>query len=79
MTAVGTAFIQSFQVSPLVSSEKWQRKQDCCCFSGVAGPEKGEASDEDDDNEFFDAMEDAPEFITVPADPQFHKSVSLPL
>uniref|UniRef100_A0A3B5KWZ7 Oxysterol-binding protein n=1 Tax=Xiphophorus couchianus TaxID=32473 RepID=A0A3B5KWZ7_9TELE len=35
---------------------------------------KGEASDEDDDNEFFDAMEDAPEFITVPADPQFHKS-----
>uniref|UniRef100_A0AAQ6IMM5 Oxysterol-binding protein n=1 Tax=Anabas testudineus TaxID=64144 RepID=A0AAQ6IMM5_ANATE len=36
---------------------------------------KGEASDEDDDNEFFDAMEEAPEFITVPADPQFHKSV----
>uniref|UniRef100_A0A8C5GPQ6 Oxysterol-binding protein n=1 Tax=Gouania willdenowi TaxID=441366 RepID=A0A8C5GPQ6_GOUWI len=36
---------------------------------------KGEASDEDeDDNEFFDAMEENPEFITVPADPQFHKS-----
>uniref|UniRef100_A0A8C6WSN3 Oxysterol-binding protein n=1 Tax=Neogobius melanostomus TaxID=47308 RepID=A0A8C6WSN3_9GOBI len=35
----------------------------------------GEASDEDDDNEFFDAMEEAPEFITVPADPHFHKSV----
>uniref|UniRef100_A0A671WJ18 Oxysterol-binding protein n=1 Tax=Sparus aurata TaxID=8175 RepID=A0A671WJ18_SPAAU len=31
-----------------------------------AGPGKGEASDEDDDNEFFDAMEEAPEFITVP-------------
>uniref|UniRef100_H2TDX1 Oxysterol-binding protein n=1 Tax=Takifugu rubripes TaxID=31033 RepID=H2TDX1_TAKRU len=29
-------------------------------------PGKGEASDEDDDNEFFDAMEEAPEFITVP-------------
>lgn len=42
---------------------------------GSAGPGKGEASDEDDDNEFFDAMEEAPEFITVPADPQFHKSV----
>uniref|UniRef100_A0A671WC21 Oxysterol-binding protein n=1 Tax=Sparus aurata TaxID=8175 RepID=A0A671WC21_SPAAU len=41
-----------------------------------AGPGKGEASDEDDDNEFFDAMEEAPEFITVPADPQFHKSES---
>uniref|UniRef100_A0A669F474 Oxysterol-binding protein n=1 Tax=Oreochromis niloticus TaxID=8128 RepID=A0A669F474_ORENI len=38
-----------------------------------------EASDEDDDNEFFDAMEEAPEFITVPADPQFHKLVSFPL
>ncbi|XP_049616689.1 oxysterol-binding protein 1 isoform X1 [Syngnathus scovelli] len=34
---------------------------------------KGEASDEDDDNEFFDAVEEAPEFITVPADPHFHK------
>uniref|UniRef100_A0A8C6NH27 Oxysterol-binding protein n=1 Tax=Nothobranchius furzeri TaxID=105023 RepID=A0A8C6NH27_NOTFU len=40
------------------------------------GPGKGEASDEDDDNEFFDAVEEAPEFITVPADPQFHKSAS---
>uniref|UniRef100_A0A6Q2YJ64 Oxysterol-binding protein n=1 Tax=Esox lucius TaxID=8010 RepID=A0A6Q2YJ64_ESOLU len=36
---------------------------------------KGEGSDEDDDNEFFDAVEEAPEFITVPADPHFHKSV----
>ncbi|XP_030193933.1 oxysterol-binding protein 1 isoform X1 [Gadus morhua] len=43
---------------------------------GSAGPGKGEASDDDDDNEFFDAMEEAPEFITVPADPQFHKRSS---
>lgn len=47
------------------------------CFLGVTGPGKGEASDEDDDNEFFDAMEEAPEFITVPAEPHFHKSVHL--
>ncbi|MEQ2245095.1 hypothetical protein ILYODFUR_023982, partial [Ilyodon furcidens] len=44
--------------------------------TGATGPRKGEASDEDDDNEFFDAMEEAPEFITVPADPQFHKRSS---
>ncbi|KAM8880868.1 oxysterol-binding protein 1-like isoform 2-T4 [Synchiropus picturatus] len=43
---------------------------------GAVVPGKGEASDEDDDNEFFDAMEEAPEFITVPADPQFHKRSS---
>ncbi|XP_060105817.1 oxysterol-binding protein 2 isoform X2 [Heteronotia binoei] len=30
---------------------------------------KGEASDEDEDTEYFDAMEDAPSFITVAADP----------
>uniref|UniRef100_A0A8C9TXT0 Oxysterol-binding protein n=1 Tax=Scleropages formosus TaxID=113540 RepID=A0A8C9TXT0_SCLFO len=29
-------------------------------------PRKGDVSDEDDENEFFDAMEDVPEFITVP-------------
>ncbi|KAL4640594.1 oxysterol-binding protein 1 isoform X2 [Arapaima gigas] len=34
---------------------------------------KGDASDEDDENEFFDAMEDVPEFITVPADPKYHR------
>ncbi|XP_039623274.1 oxysterol-binding protein 1-like isoform X1 [Polypterus senegalus] len=34
---------------------------------------KGDMSDEDEENEFFDAMEDAPEFITVPADPKYHK------
>uniref|UniRef100_A0A8C9ST89 Oxysterol-binding protein n=1 Tax=Scleropages formosus TaxID=113540 RepID=A0A8C9ST89_SCLFO len=36
--------------------------------SKVSG--KGDVSDEDDENEFFDAMEDVPEFITVPADPK---------
>ncbi|XP_051242195.1 oxysterol-binding protein 1 isoform X2 [Dicentrarchus labrax] len=39
-------------------------------------PGKGDASDEDDDNEFFDAMEDPAEFITVPADPKYHRSGS---
>ncbi|XP_054460402.1 oxysterol-binding protein 1-like isoform X2 [Anoplopoma fimbria] len=34
---------------------------------------KGDASDEDDDNEFFDAMEDPAAFITVPADPKYHR------
>ncbi|XP_061574832.1 oxysterol-binding protein 1-like isoform X2 [Cololabis saira] len=38
---------------------------------GVSG--KGDVSDEDDDNEFFDAMEDPAEFITVPADPKYHR------
>uniref|UniRef100_A0A3Q3J980 Oxysterol-binding protein n=1 Tax=Monopterus albus TaxID=43700 RepID=A0A3Q3J980_MONAL len=42
----------------------------------IKSKKKGEASDEDDENEFFDAMEEAPEFITVPADPQFHKSLN---
>ncbi|XP_058877865.1 oxysterol-binding protein 1-like isoform X1 [Acipenser ruthenus] len=36
------------------------------------GHGKGDLSD-DDENEFFDAIEDAPEFITVPADPKYHK------
>uniref|UniRef100_A0A8C5TY72 Oxysterol-binding protein n=1 Tax=Malurus cyaneus samueli TaxID=2593467 RepID=A0A8C5TY72_9PASS len=31
---------------------------------------KGEASDEDEETEYFDAMEDAPAFITVTADPK---------
>lgn len=44
-------------------------------LKGPAATGKGEASDEDDDNEFFDAMEEAPEFITVPAEPHFHKCV----
>lgn len=48
-------------------------------LKGPAATGKGEASDEDDDNEFFDAMEEAPEFITVPAEPHFHKCVPFPL
>ncbi|NXK92772.1 OSBP1 protein, partial [Formicarius rufipectus] len=35
---------------------------------------KGEASDEDEETEYFDAMEDAPAFITVTADPKQHSS-----
>ncbi|KAJ8416481.1 hypothetical protein AAFF_G00357690 [Aldrovandia affinis] len=38
-----------------------------------SAPGKGDMSDEDEENEFFDAMEDAPEFITVPADPKYHR------
>ncbi|XP_068176781.1 oxysterol-binding protein 1-like isoform X3 [Antennarius striatus] len=34
---------------------------------------KTDASDEDDDIEFYDAMEDPAEFITVPADPKYHR------
>lgn len=44
-------------------------------LGGVPG--KGDASDEDDDNEFFDAMEDPAEFITVPADPKYHRLFSV--
>ncbi|CDQ98965.1 unnamed protein product [Oncorhynchus mykiss] len=32
---------------------------------GSERPQKGEASDEDEDTEYFDAMEDSPAFITV--------------
>ncbi|XP_068076340.1 oxysterol-binding protein 1 isoform X2 [Danio rerio] len=39
-------------------------------------PGKGDASDEDEENEFFDACEDVQEFITVPADPKYHRSGS---
>uniref|UniRef100_A0A7N6BVA2 PH domain-containing protein n=1 Tax=Anabas testudineus TaxID=64144 RepID=A0A7N6BVA2_ANATE len=46
-------------------------------FSNPALGSKGDASDEDDDNEFFDAMEDPAEFITVPADPKYHRLFSL--
>ncbi|XP_051558614.1 oxysterol-binding protein 1-like isoform X2 [Myxocyprinus asiaticus] len=41
-----------------------------------SAPGKGDASDEDDENEFFDACEDIQEFITVPADPKYHRSGS---
>lgn len=46
-------------------------------LSAGSGSGKGDASDEDDDNEFFDAMEDPAEFITVPADPKYHRLVSV--
>lgn len=46
-------------------------------LSAGTGSGKCDASDEDDDNEFFDAMEDPAEFITVPADPKYHKLVSV--
>lgn len=54
----------------------WHQDEFIFILFGLEGPAaagKGEASDEDDDNEFFDAMEEAPEFITVPAEPHFHK------
>ncbi|KAG8456205.1 hypothetical protein GDO86_002121 [Hymenochirus boettgeri] len=34
---------------------------------------KGEASDEDEETEYFDAMEDAPAFITVTTNPKQHR------
>lgn len=34
---------------------------------GVERSQEGDASDENDDAEFFDAMEDSPAFITVTA------------
>uniref|UniRef100_A0A672R0S8 Oxysterol-binding protein n=1 Tax=Sinocyclocheilus grahami TaxID=75366 RepID=A0A672R0S8_SINGR len=41
-------------------------------------PRKEEASDEDEDTEYFDAMEDSPAFITVTAtDPSQHRSYSV--
>ncbi|XP_030439429.1 oxysterol-binding protein 2 isoform X1 [Gopherus evgoodei] len=40
---------------------------------GSVQPAKGEASDEDEETEYFDAMEDAPAFITVTADPRHHR------
>ncbi|MEE6512868.1 hypothetical protein FKM82_020156, partial [Ascaphus truei] len=39
---------------------------------GSAQAVKGEASDEDEETEYFDAMEDAAAFITVTADPKQH-------
>uniref|UniRef100_A0A8D3AYH0 Oxysterol-binding protein n=1 Tax=Scophthalmus maximus TaxID=52904 RepID=A0A8D3AYH0_SCOMX len=44
---------------------------------GSVRPLKGEASDEDEDTEYFDAMEDSPAFITVTATENTqHRSVS---
>ncbi|XP_036383972.1 oxysterol-binding protein 2 isoform X1 [Megalops cyprinoides] len=46
--------------------------------AGNDRPQKGEASDEDEDTEYFDAMEDSPAFITVTAadHTQHRRSVS---
>ncbi|NXC88369.1 OSBP2 protein, partial [Cercotrichas coryphoeus] len=41
--------------------------------AGSVQSAKGEASDEDEETEYFDAMEDAPAFITVTADPKHHR------
>uniref|UniRef100_A0A8B9IKP7 Oxysterol-binding protein n=1 Tax=Anser cygnoides TaxID=8845 RepID=A0A8B9IKP7_ANSCY len=41
--------------------------------TGSVQSSKGEASDEDEETEYFDAMEDAPAFITVTADPKHHR------
>lgn len=60
----------------IIPRKLWPRDEFLFILFGLEGPAaagKGEASDEDDDNEFFDAMEEAPEFITVPAEPHFHK------
>lgn len=44
---------------------------------GSERPHKEEASDEDEDTEYFDAMEDSPAFITVTASENTqHRSVS---
>ncbi len=50
------------------------------CTGVSERPRKEEASDEDEDTEYFDAMEDSPAFITVTAtDPSHHRSASSPL
>ncbi|XP_064201055.1 oxysterol-binding protein 1-like isoform X2 [Anguilla rostrata] len=45
---------------------------DSAASSKGSSPAKGDISDEDE-NEFFDAVESAPEFITVPADPKYQQ------
>lgn len=49
----------------------------CCLTEGSERLHKEEASDEDEDTEFFDAMEDSPAFITVTATENTqHRSVA---
>lgn len=60
---------QSFSFTPTASAQSG-----LFSFSIGSVSPKGDASDEDDDNEFFDAMQDPAEFITVPADPKYHRS-----
>lgn len=54
----------------------WTHK--CICpLEGSERSRKEEASDEDEDTEYFDAMEDSPAFITVTASESTqHRSVS---
>ncbi|KAF7663912.1 hypothetical protein LDENG_00195910 [Lucifuga dentata] len=60
------AFRGATVISPSLSSPAINNE-------GPGSSEKADASDEDDENEFFDAMEDPAEFITVPADPKYHR------
>lgn len=54
------------------------QKNLCCLTEGSERPHKEEASDEDEETEFFDAMEDSPAFITVTATENTqHRSVAL--
>ena len=49
----------------------------CVLSVGSERLQKGEASDEDEDTEYFDAMEESPAFITVTATENTqHRSVS---
>lgn len=62
------------------SSMKWVLQfYQMCLISSVEGggrSNKEEASDEDEDTEYFDAMEDSPAFITVTASESTqHRSV----
>lgn len=59
---------QSFSFTPTATAQSGLSS-----FSIGSVSLKGDASDEDDDNEFFDAMQDPAEFITVPADPKYHR------
>lgn len=53
-------------------------QKNLCLTEGSERLHKEEASDEDEDTEFFDAMEDSPAFITVTAtDNTQHRSVAL--
>ncbi|XP_009319351.1 PREDICTED: oxysterol-binding protein 2-like [Pygoscelis adeliae] len=57
----------------LASSSTGIKKKASRPPTGSVQSAKGEASDEDEETEYFDAMEDAPAFITVTADPKHHR------
>lgn len=63
---------QSFAFMPTATAQSGRFP-----FSVGSVSPKGDASDEDDDHEFFDAMQDPAEFITVPADPKYHRSAAV--